>query len=448
MKHYNYLKGFRFFFKGLNLCKRELLISMIVISVLTLIIAPLLYWIEHLAQPDIYSSLGDNIIWSFTVYLENPPETVIVHSPVTAIGKVLWAILCLLKIALFAVPTGLISNGFSEAMEQDKHQEELHKFRTRLQKSFSPTLARRVNDYRREKGLEGKFYIAPLCEPIAELQVKYHLDTKDILEACEMFPEFCLANMASIQTEAENPVDRLVVLNRCLNTSYGCCIDRGSQVTIVVTSAHVELATEWFGYYLAQFGGFNFICRSIESDTDNSSYYNMKDNTDDKQQQDFYRDLKLLSQGEGHWNIYLLHQVTNINKGGNHIHFSSSMRDGKEPTIVDSQKYQALKEGIVAMFADYDFNFSSEDSDRYPFSENNIAYRLRQDSAECDSFTIRIGAHLMAKHTSRSLFAYRMAESSHQVLGGEMLQTDYQHLCDREKSGYKIFEKNATKIEF
>jgi voltage-gated potassium channel len=287
--------------------------------------------------------------------------------------------------------------------------------------------------------------MAPLCEPIAELQVKYHLDTKDILEACETFPEFCLANMASIQTEAENPVDRLVVLNRCLNTSYGCCIDRGSKVTIVVTSAHVELATEWFGYYLAQFGGFNFICRSIESDTDNSSYYNMKDNTDDKQQQDFYRDLKLLSQGEGHWNIYLLHQVTNINKGGNHIHFSSSMRDGKEPTIVDSPKYQALKEAIVAMFADYDFNFSSEDSDRYPFSENNIAYRLRQDSAECDSFTIRIGAHLMAKHTSRSLFAYRMAESIHQVLGGEMLQTDYQHLCDREKSGYKIFEKKCNK---
>jgi hypothetical protein len=51
----------------------------------------------------------------------------------------------------------------------------------------------------------------------------------------------------------------------------------------------------------------------------------------------------------------------------------------------------------------------------------------------------------MAKHTSRSLFAYRMAESIHQVLGGEMLQTDYQHLCDREKSGYKIFEKKCNK---
>jgi voltage-gated potassium channel len=445
MKHNKYFDGIRFFFKGIQLCKHEIGVSLQVLIVLTLLFSSLLYLVEHVAQPDVYSNFWHNLLWSFLTFLDNVPESVIIHNPITALGKVLWSVISLLKIALFAVPTGLIANGFSEAMEQDKHQAELNEFRSRLQRSFSPTLARRVNDYRREKGLEGKFYMAPLCEPVAELQVKYHLDTKDILEACETFPEFCLANMASIQTEAENPVDRLVVLNRCLNTSYGCCIDRGSKVTIVVTSAHVELATEWFGYYLAQFGGFNFICRSIESDTDNSSYYNMKDNTDDKQQQDFYRDLKLLSQGEGHWNIYLLHQVTNINKGGNHIHFSSSMRDGKEPTIVDSPKYQALKEAIVAMFADYDFNFSSEDSDRYPFSENNIAYRLRQDSAECDSFTIRIGAHLMAKHTSRSLFAYRMAESIHQVLGGEMLQTDYQHLCDREKSGYKIFEKKCNK---
>lgn len=437
-------KGFYFFYKGLQYANAQIWVSLQVLVVLTGVLAVVLYFVEHTAQPDVYTNLWDSVVWSFMAYLGNPGKFAC-GDPITFAGRIIWIIISLLKIALFAVPAGLVANGFRHAMAVDEHKAKLHKFRMRLQKSFSPTLARRVNDYRREKGLEGKFYIAPLCEPIAELQVKYHLDTKDILETCETFPEFCLANMASIQTEAENPVDRLVVLNRCLNTSYGCCIDRGSQVTIVVTSAHVELVTEWFGYYLALFGGFNFICRSIESDTDNSSYYNMKDNTDDKQQQDFYRDLKLLSQGEGHWNIYLLHQVTNINKGGNHIHFSSSMRDGQEPTIVDSQKYQALKEGIVAMFADYDFNFSSEDSDRYPFSENNIAYRLRQDSAECDSFTIRIGAHLMAKHTSRSLFAYRMAESIHQVLGGEMLQTDYQHLCDREKSGYKIFEKKCNK---
>jgi voltage-gated potassium channel len=371
-------------------------------------------------------------------YLGNPGKFAC-GDPITFAGRIIWIIISLLKIALFAVPAGLIANGFRHAMAEDEHKAKLNKFRMRLQKSFSPSLARRVNDYRREKGLEGKFYMAPLCEPIAELQVKYHLDTKDILEACETFPEFCMANMASIQTEAENPVDRLVVLNRCLNTSYGCCIDRRSKVTIVVTSAHVELATEWFGYYLAQFGGFNFICRSLESDAENSSsYYNMQDNPDDKQQQDFYRDLKQLSQGDGHWNIYLLHQVTNINKGGNHIHFASSMREGKESTIQDSQKYQALKEAIVTMFADYDFKFSSEESDRFPLVKTNIAYRLRQDGVQCNSFTFRIGAHIMAKHTYRSLIAYRIAETINQTLetGSAILDQDLKTLCDKHKTGY------------
>lgn len=429
-------KGFYFFYKGLQYANAQMWVSLQVLVVLTGVLAVVLYFVEHTAQPDVYTNLWDSVVWSFMAYLGNPGKFAC-GDPITFAGRIIWIIISLLKIALFAVPAGLIANGFRHAMAEDEHKAKLNKFRMRLQKSFSPSLARRVNDYRREKGLEGKFYMAPLCEPIAELQVKYHLDTKDILEACETFPEFCMANMASIQTEVENPVDRLVVLNRCLNTSYGCCIDRGSKVTIVVTSAHVELATEWFGYYLAQFGGFNFICRSLESDAEkSSSYYNMQDNPDDKQQQDFYRDLKQLSQGDGHWNIYLLHQVTNINKAGNHIHFASSMREGKEPTIVDSQKYQALKEAIVTMFADYDFKFSSEESDRFPLVKTNIAYRLRQDGVQCNSFTFRIGAHIMAKHTFRSLIAYRIAETINQTLetGTTMLEKDYQDLCERTRN--------------
>ena len=429
-------KGFYFFYKGLQYANAQMWVSLQVLVVLTGVLAVVLYFVEHTAQPDVYTNLWDSVVWSFMAYLGNPGKFAC-GDPITFAGRIIWIIISLLKIALFAVPAGLVANGFRHAMAVDEHKEKLNKFRMRLQKSFSPSLARRVNDYRREKGLEGKFYMAPLCEPIAELQVKYHLDTKDILEACETFPEFCMANMASIQTEVENPVDRLVVLNRCLNTSYGCCIDRGSKVTIVVTSAHVELATEWFGYYLAQFGGFNFICRSLESDAENSSsYYNMQDNPDDKQQQDFYRDLKQLSQGDGHWNIYLLHQVTNINKAGNHIHFASSMREGKEPTIVDSQKYQALKEAIVEMFADYDFKFSSEESERFPLAKTNIAYRLRQDGVQCNSFTFRIGAHIMAKHTFRSLIAYRIAETINQTLetGTTMLEKDYQDLCERTRN--------------
>ena len=433
-----FLNRMLFIKKAFQTTKDEMLISLGIILVLTGILSVVFYIAESIAQPDVYRNYWDALVWAYTRYMEGG-DGVFEGGPVTVVGKVIASLLGIIGIAIVAIPAGMVGSGFMDAMSADKRQAELNKFRTRLQKSFSPSLARRVNDYRREKGLEGKFYMAPLCEPVAELQVKYHLDTKDILEACETFPEFCMANMASIQTEVENPVDRLVVLNRCLNTSYGCCIDRGSKVTIVVTSAHVELATEWFGYYLAQFGGFNFICRSLESDAENSSsYYNMQDNPDDKQQQDFYRDLKQLSQGEGRWNIYLLQQVTNINKGGNHIHFASSMREGKESTILDSQKYQALKEAIVTMFADYDFKFSSEESERFPLVKTNIAYRLRQDGVQCNSFTFRIGAHIMAKHTFRSLIAYRIAETINQTLetGSAILDQDLQTLCDKHKTGY------------
>ena len=433
-----FLNRMLFIKKAFQTTKDEMLISLGIILVLTGILSIVFYIVESIAQPDVYRNFWDALVWAYTRYMEGG-DGVFDGGPVTVVGKVIASLLGIIGIAIVAIPAGMVGSGFMDAMSADKRQAELNKFRTRLQKSFSPSLARRVNDYRREKGLEGKFYMAPLCEPVAELQVKYHLDTKDILEACETFPEFCMANMASIQTEVENPVDRLVVLNRCLNTSYGCCIDRGSKVTIVVTSAHVELATEWFGYYLAQFGGFNFICRSLESDAENSSsYYNMQDNPDDKQQQDFYRDLKQLSQGEGRWNIYLLQQVTNINKGGNHIHFASSMREGKESTILDSQKYQALKEAIVTMFADYDFKFSSEESERFPLVKTNIAYRLRQDGVQCNSFTCRIGAHIMAKHTFRSLIAYRIAETINQTLetGSAILDQDLQTLCDKHKTGY------------
>ena len=114
------------------------------------------------------------------------------------------------------------------------------------------------------------------------------------------------------------------------------------------------------------------------------------------------------------------------------------MREGKEPTIVDSQKYQALKEAIVTMFADYDFKFSSEESERFPLAKTNIAYRLRQDGMQCNSFTFRIGAHIMAKHTFRSLIAYRIAETINQTLetGSTILDQDMQTLCDKHKTGY------------
>lgn len=426
--------GFQFFAKGLNKSKTEVLVSLQVVVTIALCLSVILYLVEHHAQPDVYASFWKNVVWSFVTFLDNPPPTVIVHNPVTAVGQILWGTICLLKIVIFAVPTGLIANGFSEAMDENKQEEELNKFRIRLQNAFSSKLARRVNDYIHTQGIDDKYYMLPSYESITQLQVKYHLDTTDVLKACEKFPEFRLANMASIQTEAEDPIDRLVVLHSWLNRPYGCCINRNSKVTIVATSAYTELPTEWFGYYLALFGGFNYICRSVVEDYDHAqSYYNMHDNPQDANQTLFYNDLKTLTQGEDHWTIYLLQQVTNANKEGNHISFSSAMREGKQPTINDTAAYVALKQAIVDMFAQYDLHFQTEESKRFPLSENNVAYRLRRDGISNNAFTLRLAAHLMAKHTHREQIAYRLAETINTALatGCTMTEEDRHALCQR-----------------
>ena len=443
MKANKYYNSYLFFIKGLSMCKREVVISLQVTVALTIVLSLILYLVEHWAQPNVYSNFWENLLWSFIVFLEDAPETVIIHNPITAVGKVLWAILCLLKIALFAVPTGLISNGFEKALEENRKLENLNKIRSRLTKAFTRKLARRINEYRYQQGKSGDFYLVRKYRSLASLQVTYHLDTKDVLDACEAFPEYRLANLATIQTEAENPIDRIVVLHGMNHLyqlqghtarPYGYYINRQSKVTIVVTSAHTEITTEWFGFYMAMFGGFNFICRNQCNDPDNThSYYNMEDHPEDADMQMFYNDLELLSQGEDHWNIYLLHWVTNIAKGGNHINFSAAKRGGKDPTITDKPTYEAIKQRIVDMFADYGFQFSIQDSTHFPLKENNVAYHLRRDGICCNAFTLRIGAYIMVKHTCRDLIAYRMAEAICAILtpDGDMTEEDYKELCKK-----------------
>ena len=447
MKNNNFKDGVRFFIKGLKLCKTEVLISLQVIVVITLFLSIILYLIEHYAQPDVYSSFWKNLAWSFVTFLDDPPPSVIVHSPTTAAGQFLWAIICLLKIAIFAIPTGLIANGFSEAMEEDKRDKHLENLRSKLTNAFSRTLARSINTYRSEKDTAVQnWYIAPRYESLARLQVNYLMDTKDVLEVCQKFPEFRLGNMASIQTAEETPIDRLIVLhsmhmlhnaNNLVVRNYGYYINRESKITIVATTAHTELSIEWFSYYLAMFGGFNYICRNRLIDPENNtSYFNMENNTDDEDQETFYNDLKTLSQGEDKWNIYLLQHISNMSdKNVNHIHFSSSQKGGNNSTITKQEEYTKLKQAIAEMMNEYDINAHSEDSSRYPLTQKNVTYRLYNDDVKCNAFSMRIGAHIMIKNKNRDIITYRIAETIGQSLSPEkgMTEEDCNDLCCKKR---------------
>ncbi len=101
--------------------KHQLLSSIAVVLILMIIAAVLMYNIENEAQPDTFSNALSALWWAVATLTTVGYGDVY---PVTVLGKILSAIIALLGIGLVAVPTGIISSGFVESMEEQRQQSE------------------------------------------------------------------------------------------------------------------------------------------------------------------------------------------------------------------------------------------------------------------------------------------------------------------------------------
>jgi hypothetical protein len=174
-----------------------------------------------------------------------------------------------MDILIFAVPAGLVANGFRKAMEDEKRKNYMEAIRLRVFKAFRQVHSATFDEYRdRHPEISNhSYFFTPRKVSIAKLEVK-GLKLSDILDIVNTYPEFRLKNMASAVSLESQPEDRLVVEHFPLNTDYGYCKDRNSNITIVASSSTAEVGTGWFAYYLAKFGGFNLICKELEVDPD------------------------------------------------------------------------------------------------------------------------------------------------------------------------------------
>lgn len=100
--------------------KEQLLASIFVVIVLMVISSILMYYCEHDIQPDVFDNAFSGLWWA-TATLTTVGYGDIY--PITVLGKLLSAFLAILGIGLVAVPTGIISAGFSEELELSKEQE-------------------------------------------------------------------------------------------------------------------------------------------------------------------------------------------------------------------------------------------------------------------------------------------------------------------------------------
>ena len=102
--------------------KHELLSSIFVVILLMIVAAVLMFNIENTAQPEVFKNAFDALWWALATLTTVGYGDIY---PVTVLGKILSAVIALLGIGLVAVPTGIISAGFVEAISNTKQEKEM-----------------------------------------------------------------------------------------------------------------------------------------------------------------------------------------------------------------------------------------------------------------------------------------------------------------------------------
>jgi voltage-gated potassium channel len=95
----------------------DLKISLTLIIFLIIIASCLVYFTEHTAQPQIFSSIPATMWWAVITITSVGYGDMI---PITVAGKTLTGIIVLLGLAVYALPAGILTAGFLKEMEKPK----------------------------------------------------------------------------------------------------------------------------------------------------------------------------------------------------------------------------------------------------------------------------------------------------------------------------------------
>jgi voltage-gated potassium channel len=117
-----YSESMKLFGKVLKAKKEELFIAVFAVFILLTISSSVLFYVENKAQPEAFSSIPAAMWWGVATLTTVGYGDVY---PITSLGKFLGAIISLLGIGLFALPTGILSAGFVEEIRKKRESEKV-----------------------------------------------------------------------------------------------------------------------------------------------------------------------------------------------------------------------------------------------------------------------------------------------------------------------------------
>lgn len=441
--------SFVLFGRAFKNAKSDFWVSIQVLFWITIALTILFYFVEHTAQPEEYSNPWNAFVWAITRYIGDPGHFA-GKGPITLTGRYIDTFIGILKILIFAVPAGLVANGFRKAMEDDKKLRQMEELSVIIHKRFRRS-AQGNSWFYNEENKKKCYKCVDRLRKLTFLQIKMGLSMDRLMETINYCPDLRLANLASTRRRIENPQDCLVTVNFPLNNEYGCCINRKSNVTIVAPSALNEIGTGNAAFSLAAMGGFNYVSRELTPNSEDPfGFYTMNkedlelmydyDKKEDVESQalHFMDDLKQLkkqseNRGERHWFFFIL---ATLKSERCQTHFWRLASDPKEEIsyridgpkrkygstvlLEDEEKLQNMfhdiqealnnrkvtvqdvEQGIVTGIDDFDIWKGVND--------HNIMRRIG-GGIDCNSLTIRMGYEILYYSTSHLLVMKDIADA-------------------------------------
>lgn len=383
LRIFRYMKAFNILSRAIKAKKQEMMVSLQFLCIVTLILSFILFFVEHEVQPEVYNNGWRSVVWAFAQYIGDPggfADT----PPISLIGRLIACAIGILGIAIFAVPAGLIGSAFTEVMDEDKEEEHLQKNISRIVHTFK---------FDRDQHHTNLFYV-PRYYPVDTVLTRKYIPQMDIIKAVEASDCLKLYNLAQCVSKEDKPEDKMVILNYYKNRPYGCCIDRGSKVTIVFTSGFIEPITGWFAYHIAKLGGFNYVAKDVELDPDNPvTYYNIEDEGGCPNLRLFLDDINRLSSRPGSWVIPILAAIGPRSRP-QQFHFcyntkkADSSYDDPNARISDYDAFEKMYARMSEILGEK-YKYNCDKNQWYPvLNKKNIAYHINADNV----FTLRVEA--------------------------------------------------------
>ena len=424
LRIFRYMKAFSILSRAIRAKKQEMIVSLQFLTIVTLILSFILFFVEHEVQPDVYNNGWRSVVWAFAQYIGDPggfADT----PPISLTGRLIACAIGILGIAIFAVPAGLIGSAFTEVMDEDREDEHIKNTISRIVHTFK---------FDKDQHYTNLFYV-PRYYPVGTVVTRKYISQDEIIKAVEHSDCLKLYNLAQCVNKEDKPEDKLVIINYLKNRPYGCCIDRGSKVTIVFTSGFIEPITGWFAYHIAKLGGFNYVSKDVEVDPDNPvSYYNIEDEEACPNMRLFLDDINRLSSRPGSWVIPIL-AATGAKSRPQQFHFCYNTKkldasyDDPNARVSD---YKAFDKMYVKMSEELSekYNYNCDKNQWYPvLNKKNIAYHLDTENV----FTLRVESYVWVFDATYLAVAKSVADILNEAFEPEVVKELPPEMVTRQK---------------